>query len=139
MCSSDLDAFYKAYPRKVAKGDARKAWQQTKAIRPPLETILAAIQAQCNTEQWLKDNHAYIPYPATWLRAERWDDEIQTTIPGKVMGKDWHETWSGITMKGNELGIFEKDFDHPMKFREAVYKAAREQQAQSNVYQLKSA
>jgi hypothetical protein len=134
-----FDMFYKAYPRKVAKGDARKAWQQTKAIRPPLEQILTAIQAQCNSEQWLKDNHAYIPYPATWLRAERWDDEIQTTIPGKVMGKDWHETWSGITMKGNELGIFEKDFDHPIKFREAVYSAAREQQSQSNVYQLKSA
>jgi hypothetical protein len=134
-----FDVFYKAYPRKVAKGDARKAWAQTKSIRPALEKILLAIQAQCETEQWLKDNHAFIPYPATWLRAERWEDEIQTTIPGKVMGKDWHQTWSGITMKGNEFGIFEKDFDHPIKFREAVYQAAREQQSKSNVYQLKSA
>ena len=137
----EFDAFYKAYPRKVAKGDARKAWQSTKKIRPPLAKILAALQAQCNTEQWLKDNHAYIPYPATWLRAERWDDEIEVTIAGKVIGKDWHETWTGITMKGNELGIYEKDFDHPIKFREAVYKAAREQEAaaRNNVFQLKSA
>jgi hypothetical protein len=137
----EFDVFYKAYPRKVAKGDARKAWQSTKKIRPPLANILAALQAQCSTEQWLKDNHAYIPYPATWLRAERWDDEIEVTIAGKVIGKDWHETWTGITMKGNELGIFEKDFDHPIKFKQAVYEAARAQEAaaRNNVFQLKSA
>ena len=37
--------------------------------------------------------------------------------------------------------IKEEDFEHPIYFREAVYKAARAQRdaAQSNVYQLKSA
>jgi hypothetical protein len=73
------------------------------------------------------------------IRDRRWDDEIEVTIAGKVIGKDWHETWTGITMKGNELGIFEKDFDHPIKFKQAVYEAAREQQSGNNVFQLKSA
>jgi hypothetical protein len=133
----EFDVFYKAYPRKVAKGDARKAWQSTKKIRPPLNEILAAILAQSKTDQWTKDNHAYIPYPATWLRAERWDDEIQVTIPGVVAGKDWRESWQGITAKGAEYGLKESDFEHPYMFKSAVLKAAAE--APSNVFQLKSA
>jgi hypothetical protein len=130
----DFEVFYKAYPRKVAKGDARKAWAQTKKIRPGLNTILQAIQAQSKTEQWTKDNHAYIPYPATWLRAERWDDEIEVTIPGVVAGKDWRETWQGIVAKGKEFGINESDFEQPYMFKDAVLRAAT-----SNVYKLKSA
>lgn len=132
----EFDVFYKAYPRKVAKGDARKAWQATKKIRPPISDILAAIMAQTKTDQWTKDNHAYIPYPATWLRAERWDDEIQVTIPGVVAGKDWRESWQGITAKGAEYGIKESDYAQPYLFKDAVLKAAAQV---NNVFQLKSA
>jgi hypothetical protein len=129
----EFEIFYKAYPRKVAKGDARKAWLQTKKIRPGLNEILQAIAVQCKTDQWTKDNHAYIPYPATWLRAERWADEVQVTIPGVVAGKDWRETWQGITAKGAELGIYESDFEQPYMFKEAVLRAT------SNVVNIKSA
>lgn len=132
----EFDVFYKAYPRKVAKGDARKAWQATKKIRPPISDILAAIMAQTKTDQWTKDNHAYIPYPATWLRAERWSDEIQVTIPGVVAGKDWRESWQGITAKGAEYGIKESDYAQPYMFKDAVLKAAAQV---NNVFQLKSA
>ncbi len=68
----DFDKFWQAYPRKIAKGDARKAWTQTQKIRPELDFILRAIEAQ--KETW--ENPKFIPYPATWLRAERWDDEV---------------------------------------------------------------
>lgn len=136
----DFDIFYKEYPRKIAKGEARKAWAQTKSIRPPLAKIIEAIQAQCTTEQWLKDNHVFIPHPATWLRAERWDDEIKVVIKGVVKGKDWWETWSGIKAKGAEFGLVQESYEHPMLFKSAVFEKAKEQQnAQSNVIQLKQA
>jgi hypothetical protein len=73
----DFDKFWEAYPRKIAKGDARKAWTQTQKIRPELDFILRAIEAQ--KETW--ENPKFIPYPATWLRAERWDDEVQVHSP----------------------------------------------------------
>jgi hypothetical protein len=58
----EFDVFYKAYPRKVAKGDARKAWQATKKIRPPLANILAAIKAQCNTMRTFRTRqHGFAP------------------------------------------------------------------------------
>ena len=72
---SGFDLFWQAYPKKKAKGDAMKAWQQTFKHRPPIEQILAAIETQRQSNDWWKDSGAYIPYPASWLRAWRWADE----------------------------------------------------------------
>jgi len=117
---TDFETFWRAWPKRVAKGDARKAFKQTEHIRPPLAEILAAIEAQCRSDQWRKNDGQFIPYPATWLRQERWSDELKVTLPGVVQGKEWHETWAGIQAKGRELGIDESQFTHPQDFKSAV-------------------
>ena len=121
---TDFDTFWKAYPKKVAKGDARKAWGQTERIRPEMATLLGAIQAQMASDQWRKNDGQFIPYPATWLRQERWDDELKVTLPGIVNEKPWHETWAGIVAKGQELGILESQFIHPQDFKSAVMRGS---------------
>ena len=121
---NDFDTFWKAYPKKVAKGDARKAWGQTERIRPDIATLLDAIQAQMASDQWRKNEGQFIPYPATWLRQERWDDELKVTLPGIVNEKPWHETWPGIVAKGQELGIFENQFVNPQDFKAAVMRGS---------------
>ena len=75
-----FDEFWKVYPKKVAKGDARKAWLQTAKVRPPIETLIKAVFAARASKQWLKDDGEYIPYPSTWLRQERWDDEHEVDL-----------------------------------------------------------
>lgn len=73
-------AFWEAYPRRIGKGDAEKAW---KKLRPSLalqELILAAIDRQRRSRQWREDNGKYIPHPATWLRQKRWDDELEPDV-----------------------------------------------------------
>jgi hypothetical protein len=85
----DFEIFWKAYPRRVAKAVARKAWIQTVKVRPPLEELLTAINNQCQSDQWQKDGGQYIPHPATWLRGERWSDEMEINVPkqlSKTMG-----------------------------------------------------
>ena len=72
---SGFDLFWAAYPKRKAKGDAMKAWQQTAKHRPPIEEILAAIETQRQSDDWWKDSGQYIPLPASWLRAWRWADE----------------------------------------------------------------
>jgi hypothetical protein len=86
--SEDWEKFWAVYPRKVAKGDARKAWSSTASIRPPIADIVAAIRAQSQGEQWRKDYGTYIPYPATWLRQERWDDATTIDLPAPERKKD---------------------------------------------------
>ena len=70
----DFDAFWKAYPRKTAKKNAEQAW---KKVTTPIETILNAIERHKKLPQWIKDNGAFIPHPATWLNQERWNDQLE--------------------------------------------------------------
>jgi len=76
----DFDEFWKIYPRKVAKGDARKAWITTASIRPPIADLLKSVYAARASKQWLKDDGEFIPHPATWLRQERWEDQHEVDL-----------------------------------------------------------
>ena len=116
----EFNQFWTAYPKKVAKADARKAWLQTKDVRPDIAKLLCAITAACKTEQWMKSGGSFIPYPATWLRGERWDDIHEVVLPNVVNEKPWHETASGIEAKGKELGLDPSQFDHWQAFKVAV-------------------
>ena len=115
-----FDDFWANYPKKVAKADARKAWLQTKDVRPDITTVINAVTAACKTEQWMKSGGAFIPYPATWLRGERWEDELEVVLPGVVNEKPWHETASGIEAKGKEYGLEPSQFNTFPEFRAAV-------------------
>lgn len=81
-----FEEFWSAYPKKVGKEAARKAFKKVPKRARPL--LIPAIQQQKQSEQWTKDNGRYIPNPATWLNQGRWDDELdsvsdvpQTTNP----------------------------------------------------------
>jgi DNA-binding MarR family transcriptional regulator len=83
----DFEIFWAAYPKKEAKKDAETAWAKVDA---PLETLLAVIAIKAKCDDWLKAKGQFVPLPATWLRARRWEDEVATgsvTVPGKP-GRD---------------------------------------------------
>ena len=78
--TDDFDAFWAVYPRIVGKGDAKKAFAKVKA---PVSVLIAAVNTQKQSQQWLKDNGQYIPNPATWLNQGRWEDELPTNDAAK--------------------------------------------------------
>jgi len=120
----DFEEFWKVWPKRCAKADARKAWAQTKDIRPELTNLLNAVKAACKTEAWMKDGGKYIPHPATWLRGERWEDELEVKLPNVINDKPWHETATGIELKGKELGLDPSQFESFPHFKVAVMRAA---------------
>ena len=67
--------FWSLYPRKVAKASAQKAWTK---LKPPLDLVLESLSWQVDSDQWKKDGGQFVPYPATWLNAECWNDEPVT-------------------------------------------------------------
>lgn len=73
-----FDRFWRAYPRKTDKKKARAAFAKVKV---PVETLLAALEVQKKSAQWVKDGGAYIPHPTTWLNGERWEDEAAVAAP----------------------------------------------------------
>lgn len=67
-----LTKFWLAYPRKIGKKAAEKAFLRAMK-ETTLEVILAALAKQ--KPKWTDPK--YIPHPATWLNQGRWDDETE--------------------------------------------------------------
>lgn len=67
-----FDLFWSIYPRKVAKGNARKAF--FKAIKTArFQTILDGAERLASDRAG--EDHEFTPHPATWLNGQRWLDE----------------------------------------------------------------
>jgi hypothetical protein len=77
----EFDQFWKAYPRKAAKPDGRKAYKAARK-KTKHDVIMAGVA------RLVAENRApqYIPYPASWLRAEGWNDVAPTPILNGLAG-----------------------------------------------------
>jgi len=86
-----FDEFWKAYPNKVGKDAARKAFDKRKVTQELLSQMLSAIAMQRQSKKWTDDGGRYIPHPSTWLNEGRWMDEglqpVSVTVPSRE-GRD---------------------------------------------------
>ena len=75
--SEGFNLFWKAYPKKIGKGAAWKAWGTAKEILDGKATIIFdKLKEQAPT--WTDPR--FIPHPATWLNQRRWEDEATPTV-----------------------------------------------------------
>ena len=79
--------FWDAYPKRVAKKDARRAWAKLNPSPAVVDQMLGALAWQTQQPGWLKDGGAYVPYPASWLNAERWTDEPPKPLARAQVGR----------------------------------------------------
>lgn len=86
-----FDQFWDAYPKKVAKEPAKKAFLKHKPDQALLDKVLDALQRYKRTDQWTRDNGQFIPNPATWLNQRRWEDEIKPGVGKKVSFQDYNQ------------------------------------------------
>ena len=71
-----FDTFWQAYPRRVAKMEAKKAYD--KALKSAThQEIMDGVQRYAIYTQ--STEHRFIKHPASWLRAGCWEDELQDT------------------------------------------------------------
>jgi hypothetical protein len=69
-----FDDFWDAWPRKVAKPRARKAY--AKALRDTSADVILAAACRFRDDPQRKHRPIeYTPHPATWLNDRRWEDE----------------------------------------------------------------
>lgn len=73
--SAGFEEWWKVYPRKDAKDDARKAWGQVLKIGYMPEDIIAGTKAYAILWKERGTDREYIPLPASFLRKSRWKDE----------------------------------------------------------------
>ena len=104
-----FEEFWSLYPRKVAKADARKAW-----LKLTEQQQLDACKAISNHIEYWKVKQTdleYIPYPASWVRAERWEDELVIEPKKQKESKEWMFSNEGIEAKAKEIGVVSNGYD----------------------------
>lgn len=94
-----FEKFWSAYPRKVAKGQAIKAFAKAvKTVDP--ETIIQAAHRYAEERAGQEQN--YTKHPATWINGQCWDDGIETPAEKPPPGVDpveWFEKHHGLNGK----------------------------------------
>lgn len=80
-----FDLFWGAYPKKVGKPAALKAFKAAK-LNGCLETVLKDVTEKAQSESWTKQNGQFIPNPATYLNQRRWEDSFPTGQPNIFAG-----------------------------------------------------
>jgi hypothetical protein len=58
--------------------------------------MIDVIEAGKKSEDWIKSDGQFIPYPATWLNGKRWEDEIQINDEPQLKQK-------GVDALGNPI------------------------------------
>ena len=104
-----FDEFWSLYPRKIAKATARKAWAKLSAE----QQLMAAKAINTHCEYWRAKEVEleFIPFPATWLNQERFEDELVIEPKKQKESKEWMFSNEGIESKAKELGVFSNGYD----------------------------
>lgn len=73
----EFEKFWEAYPKRIGKGAAEKAWSRLKPDEACRKAIINAIAVQKKSVEWQRESGQFIPHPATWLNQKRWLDEVR--------------------------------------------------------------
>lgn len=79
-----FDRFWKAYPKKVGKDAAQRAFDKRKPDADLTDKMVETVETWKKTSEWMHENGKFIPNPATWLNQGRWKDgegEAASTMP----------------------------------------------------------
>lgn len=85
--ASGFALFWSAYPKKVAKTAAVKAFDTARVNSEVLDIILKDIESRKGSDDWQKEKGKFIPYPARYLKEKRWEDEVGSS--GNSEPKPW--------------------------------------------------
>lgn len=72
---AQFNQFWEAYPRKVSKANAAKAWAKINPDDELTEKIISAIGTAKRLDERFREMK-FTPHPASWLNAQSWEDEF---------------------------------------------------------------
>lgn len=75
---ADFKEFWAVYPNKVDKNKACELWEKLAPDEALKKQMIAAVKQQAKSDMWTKNGGQFVPYPSTWLRRRRWEDEPTT-------------------------------------------------------------
>src|SRR5262249_53309098 len=89
--SSDFNLFWNAYPRKVKKPVAERAWAKVSPTPEEVAKIIDAVERSKKSDDWQREEGRFVPHPSTWLNHRRWEDEFSVATEAPLSAEDWAE------------------------------------------------
>jgi hypothetical protein len=86
--SGAFERFWTAYPRKKSRGRAEQAWRAIKPDEQLAERIIAAVERAKTSADWQREGGRFMPYPASWLNAKGWEDEVTLQVNAPFYSRD---------------------------------------------------
>jgi len=90
-----FNLFWLEYPRKVKKKVALTVWKKSKLDEHADKIIEFVVKAK-KTEEWTKKRGTFIPHPSSFLRQERWNDDLESYGIKNIKNKkqnDFKQRW----------------------------------------------
>lgn len=118
---TDFETFWATYPRKVAKGYARKIFAR---LTP--DQKFAAMQAlPIHVRYWQLSGRSwdYLPHCSTWLAGECWADELE--MPQAGSGNDWMKSPAGIEAMAKVMRVQARPGEDHQSLKARVLAAMR--------------
>lgn len=84
----EFGEFWRAYPRRISKEPARRAW--SKMTPEERRDAITALNAHVKLWTEKQTEIKFIPHPSTWLRAKRWQDEVAPI--------GWRDKWADLLL-----------------------------------------
>jgi len=75
IIDAEFEDWWVAYPRKVGKGQAERAYRTARKNGASQADLLEGLAAANRAWTLAKTEKTYMPYPATWLNGKRWLDD----------------------------------------------------------------
>lgn len=82
--AESFEVFWRLFPNKKSKKDARKVWEKLKPSAELRLTLMTALGSHRLSRDWTKDDGQYVPMASTWLNGERWTDELVPASAAKA-------------------------------------------------------
>ncbi len=102
----DFDIFWSAYPRKVSKLAALKAWRKV-ALNPQVkDEIMRGLGEQRHV--MVTGGIKYTPHAATWLNGRRWEDEQTTRWVNSTMSTEHQKAMAEAVAHDSALTEWER-------------------------------
>ncbi|MGG2046753.1 hypothetical protein [Burkholderia gladioli] len=95
-----FQTFWKAYPRKDAKVQARKAFEKLSPDDDLQAQILDSLAKFKACDQWVREDGKYVPFASTWLNQRRWEDETTPTQPPRPPAASGYVQHNAATIAG---------------------------------------
>lgn len=108
--SEAFEEFWRTYPRKTAKGNARTAYQ--KAL-----SKITAIELQKAAERFAEDPNLpdpqFVPHAGTWLNQERWTDgALPPRVQKPVSGENARSIYERARQLQEKMSGGENEIEH---------------------------